>query len=77
VRLDNILEKRVEISSKNEKKKKKKLDFYTLKKSISRNGYVMKGKTELLTNFKWIFKISIPMVEMLQKEIQSLCNFLS
>jgi hypothetical protein len=32
----------------------------------------MKGKTELLTNFK---KNSIPMVEMLQKEIQSLCNF--
>jgi hypothetical protein len=35
----------------------------------------MKGKTELLTNFKWISKISIPMVEMLKKEIQSLCNF--
>jgi hypothetical protein len=35
----------------------------------------MKGKTELLTNFKWIKKMSIPMVEMLQKEIQSLCNF--
>jgi flagellar biosynthesis protein FlhB len=33
---------------------------------------VMKGKTELLTNFKFF---SIPMVEMLQKEIQSLCNF--
>jgi hypothetical protein len=33
----------------------------------------MKGKTELLTNFKWIFKMSIPTVEMLQKEIQSLC----
>jgi hypothetical protein len=32
----------------------------------------MKGKTELLTNF---FKNSIPRVEMLQKEIQSLCNF--
>jgi hypothetical protein len=32
----------------------------------------MKGKTELLTNFK---KNSIPTVEMLQKEIQSLCNF--
>jgi hypothetical protein len=51
---------------------KKKLDFYTSKKSISRNGYVMKGKTELLTNFKF-FKI--PMVEMLPKEIQSQCNF--
>jgi hypothetical protein len=37
----------------------------------------MKGKTELLTNFKWILKLSIPMVEMLKKEIQSLCNFLS
>jgi hypothetical protein len=35
----------------------------------------MKGKTELLTNFKWILKMSIPIVEMLQKEIQSLCNF--
>jgi hypothetical protein len=34
----------------------------------------MKGKMELLTNFKWILKISIPTVEMLQKEIQSLCN---
>jgi hypothetical protein len=33
---------------------------------------VMKGKTELLTNFSFFF---IPMVEMLQKEIQSLCNF--
>jgi hypothetical protein len=32
----------------------------------------MKGKTELLTNFNFF---SIPMVEMLQKEIQSLCNF--
>jgi hypothetical protein len=32
----------------------------------------MKGKTELLTNFKFFF---IPMVEMLQKEFQSLCNF--
>jgi hypothetical protein len=32
----------------------------------------MKGKTELLTNFKFF---SIPMVEMLQKDIQSLCNF--
>jgi hypothetical protein len=35
----------------------------------------MKGKTELLTNFKWILKMSIPKVEMLKKEIQSLCNF--
>jgi hypothetical protein len=35
----------------------------------------MKGKTELLMNFKWIKKMSIPMVEMLQKETQSLCNF--
>jgi hypothetical protein len=35
----------------------------------------MKGKTKLLTNFKWIFKMSIRTVEMLQKEIQSLCNF--
>jgi hypothetical protein len=35
----------------------------------------MKGKTELLINFKWIFKMSIPTVEMLQKEIESLYNF--
>jgi hypothetical protein len=35
----------------------------------------MKGKTELLMNFKCLFKMSILMVEMLQKEIQSLCNF--
>jgi hypothetical protein len=35
----------------------------------------MKGKSELLTNFKWILKILIPTVEMVQKEIQSLCNF--
>jgi hypothetical protein len=35
----------------------------------------MKGKTKLLLNFKWIFKVLIPRVEMLQKEIQSLCNF--
>jgi hypothetical protein len=34
----------------------------------------MKGKTELLTNFKWIINMSIPTVEMLQKEIQNLCN---
>jgi hypothetical protein len=33
---------------------------------------VMKGKTELLTNFNILF---IPTVEMLQKEFQSLCNF--
>jgi hypothetical protein len=36
---------------------------------------VIKGKTELLTNFKWIKKMLILMVEMLLKEIQSLCNF--
>jgi hypothetical protein len=35
----------------------------------------MKGKMELPTNFKWILKMSFPIVEMLQKEIQSLCNF--
>jgi hypothetical protein len=35
----------------------------------------MKRKTELLTNFKWIFKMLISIVEMLPKEIQSLCNF--
>jgi hypothetical protein len=32
----------------------------------------MKGKTEVLMNFNFLF---IPMVEMLHKEIQSLCNF--
>jgi hypothetical protein len=32
----------------------------------------MKGKTELLTNFNILL---IPMVEMLQKEFQSVCNF--
>jgi hypothetical protein len=36
---------------------------------------VMKGKLELLINSKWILKMSIPMVEMLQEKIQSLCNF--
>jgi hypothetical protein len=35
---------------------------------------VMKEKKELLTNFDFF---SIPMVEMLQEEIQSLCNFSS
>jgi hypothetical protein len=35
----------------------------------------MKGKIELLTNFKWILKMLIPQVEMLQKEIWTLCNF--
>jgi hypothetical protein len=35
----------------------------------------MKGKTELLTNFKWILKMSIPTVEMLKNKIRSLCNF--
>jgi hypothetical protein len=33
---------------------------------------MMNGKTELLTNFNLLF---IPTVEMLHKEIQSLCNF--
>jgi hypothetical protein len=32
----------------------------------------MKGKRELLTNFKFFF---IPMVEMLHKKIQSVCDF--
>jgi hypothetical protein len=35
----------------------------------------MKEKKELLMNFKWLFKMSIPTVEMLQKVIQSPCNF--
>jgi hypothetical protein len=35
----------------------------------------MKEKTELLTNFKWILKMLILVVEMLQEEIQSLRNF--
>jgi hypothetical protein len=34
----------------------------------------MQGKMELLTNFNILF---IPIVEMLQKEFQSLCNFSS
>jgi uncharacterized protein YlbG (UPF0298 family) len=68
VRLENISKKGVE----NSLKKFKKLDFYTSTKSISRNGYVMKEKKELLTNFNFFF---IPMMEMLQEKIQSLCNF--
>jgi hypothetical protein len=36
---------------------------------------VMKGKMELLTYFKWMLKMLIPMVEILQKEIQTLCKF--
>jgi hypothetical protein len=36
---------------------------------------VLKRNPELLTNFKWILEIHIPMVEFLQKQIQSLCNF--
>jgi hypothetical protein len=70
VRLENIKEKRVENSLKI--KKIKKLDFYTSTKSISRNRYVMKGKMELLTNSNFFL---IPMVEMLEKEFLSLCNF--
>jgi hypothetical protein len=35
----------------------------------------MKRKTELITKIQMDLKMSIPMVEMLQKEIQSLCNF--
>ena len=41
------------------------------------SGYVIKGKMELLTNFKRIKKTLISMVEILQKEIQSLCIFFS
>jgi hypothetical protein len=37
---------------------------------------MMKGKTELLTYSKLFQKKSIPMVEMLQEEIQSLYNFI-
>jgi hypothetical protein len=37
----------------------------------------MKGKTELLTNFKWIKKMSIPMVETLQKKFKVFAIFLS
>jgi hypothetical protein len=35
----------------------------------------MKGKMELLMNFKWILKMPISTVEMLQKEFQGLCRF--
>jgi hypothetical protein len=73
VRLDNIVESELNIHQKI--KKLKILNFYTSKRSISRSWYVMKGKMEFLMNFKWILKMSIPTVEMLQKEIQSLCNF--
>jgi hypothetical protein len=38
---------------------------------------VIIGKTKLLMNFKWIYKMSIPTLEMLQKQIQSLCTFFS
>jgi hypothetical protein len=41
------------------------LIFILQKISISRTVYVMKEKTKLLTNFKWILKMSIPIVEML------------
>jgi hypothetical protein len=51
-----------------------KLNFYTSIKSIRRNGNVMKGKTELLASFKFFL---VPTVEMLQKEIQRVCNFSS
>jgi hypothetical protein len=47
-------------------KKFKILNFYTSKKLINRNGYVMKEKMEMLTNFDFF---SIPMVEMLHQEI--------
>jgi hypothetical protein len=50
----------------------KKLDFYTSKKLISRSGYVMKGKKGIANEFQFLF---IPTVEMLQEEIQNLCNF--
>jgi hypothetical protein len=46
--------------------------LYTSKKSISRNGYVRKAKSELLMNFNFF---SIPTVERLQEEIHILCNF--
>jgi hypothetical protein len=35
---------------------------------------VVKGKMKLLKTYKWISKMLIPM-EMLKKEIQSLCKF--
>jgi hypothetical protein len=35
----------------------------------------MKRKMELLRSFNWNLKMLILTVEMLQKEIQSLCNF--
>jgi hypothetical protein len=50
------------------------LDFYTSKKSISRNGYVMKGKMELVTNFKFF---PVPTVEMLPKKFKVYAIFLS
>jgi hypothetical protein len=52
----------------------KKLDFNTSTKSISRSGYVMKGKTELLTNFNFFY---IPMVECCRKNFKVYAIFLS
>jgi hypothetical protein len=37
----------------------------------------MKGILELLTNFKWILKLSIPTVEMLQKKNSKSMQFFS
>jgi hypothetical protein len=53
-------------------KNEKKLDFYTSKKSISRNGYVMKGKKELLTNFNFFF---IPTVKNVAKRNSNSMQF--
>jgi hypothetical protein len=50
----------------------KNLIFYTSTKSISRDGYVMEEKNELLMNFNFF---GIPTVETLQEEIHSLCKF--
>jgi hypothetical protein len=36
----------------------------------------MKGKTELLTNFKWILNMSIPMVENVAKRNSKSMQFL-
>ena len=63
VGLDNFIRKWVKKLFKKEKLKK--LDFHSLKKSLSRNAYVMRRKTKFPIKLLWISKISIPMVRIL------------
>jgi hypothetical protein len=57
---DLIISMRSELNTYQKMKIKKKLDFYTSIRSISRSGDVMKRKTELLTNFIWKVKTVDP-----------------